>query len=92
MEQAHPTGCLNTKKSAKIPLSSKKMVLSLTATFTAGNFPGQIYFYTAGFELFGRGHGHLATLVPGSPCRTGLAGIENTDTYRPGWQVFSSLT
>ncbi len=62
MEQAHPTGCLNTKKSAKIPLSSKKMVLSLTATFTAGNFPGQIYFYTAGFELFGRGHGHLATV------------------------------
>ena len=62
MEQGHPTGCLNTKKSAKIPLSSKKMVLSLTATFTAGNFPGQIYFYTAGFELFGRGHGHLATL------------------------------
>jgi hypothetical protein len=62
MEQAHPTGCLNTKKSAKIPLSSKKMVLSLTATSTAGNFPGQIYFYTAGFELFGRGHGHLATL------------------------------
>ena len=63
MEQAHPTGCLNTKKSAKIPLSSKKMVLSLTATFTAGNFPGQIYFYTAGFELFGRCHGHLATLI-----------------------------
>ncbi len=62
MEQAHPTGCLNTKKSAKIPLSIKKMVLSLTATSTAGNFPGQIYFYTAGFELFGRGHGHLATL------------------------------
>ena len=24
---------------------------------------GQIYFYTAGFELFGRGHGHLATLT-----------------------------
>ncbi len=23
---------------------------------------GQIYFYTAGFELFGRYHGHLATL------------------------------
>jgi hypothetical protein len=40
--------------------------------------------------------------VPGSPCRTGPAGIEqirslvsvvlHTDTYRPGRQVFSSLT
>ena len=40
--------------------------------------------------------------VPGSPCRTGPAGIEqirslvsvvlHTDTYPPGRQVFSSLT
>ena len=40
--------------------------------------------------------------VPGSPCRTGPAGIEqirslvsvvlHTDTYRPGRQVLSSLT
>ena len=38
---------------------------------------GQIYFYTAGFELFGRGHGHLATLcerhcsMPAGPVRQG---------------------
>ena len=51
-----------------------------------------------GFELFGVGHSRLATLVPGSPCRTGPAGIEqirslvsvvlHTDTYQPGRQVF----
>ena len=41
---------------------------------------GQIYFYTAGFELFGRGHGHLATLV------------RTEKTYQPGRQVFSFLT
>jgi hypothetical protein len=35
----------------------------LTATFTAGNFPRpDLLLYYRGFELFGRGHGHLATL------------------------------
>jgi hypothetical protein len=37
------------------------MVLITHSHFQA-IFPGQIYFYTAGFELFGRGHGYLATL------------------------------
>ncbi len=34
----------------------------LTATFTATNFSPQSIFYIF-FELFSRGHGHLATLI-----------------------------
>jgi hypothetical protein len=37
------------------------MVL-ITHGHFCGNFPQPDIFYTAGFELFGHGHGHLATL------------------------------
>jgi hypothetical protein len=56
------------------PLSNSSVARSLPA-FTAGftsecvgighyfrNFPTARYIFTAGFELFGRDHGHLATL------------------------------
>jgi hypothetical protein len=47
-------------------------------------FHGQIYSYTAGFELFGRGHGHLATLSPFIYCIT--------STHRSkGWNVLRTF-
>jgi hypothetical protein len=38
-------------------------LIATQATFTATNFSPQIIFDTAYFELFGSGHGHLATLT-----------------------------
>jgi len=46
--------------------SSKKMVLITHGHFWR-NFPQPDIFYTACFELFGRGHGHLATLPHSLP-------------------------
>jgi hypothetical protein len=47
-------------------------IVATQATFTATNFsPRKLFFDTACFELFGGGHGHLATLT--DPIRSALA-------------------
>ena len=57
---------LNITQIFKIQLNLYHIILFLlTATFTATNFSPQIIFYTACFELFSGGHGHLATLGAG---------------------------
>jgi hypothetical protein len=62
------------------------MVLITHSHFQA-IFHGQIYFYTAGFELIGRGHGNLATLeqVPGTGAGGGWGGRSMSGRWLCSW-------